>query len=448
MRVRSGWLAASLADREHFSITELNDGWRLACQARPELPLVLDCEQMEMAVLADQQAAPRSERSGFGVAIDLGTTTLAAELIALASGEVLAVETALNPQTCFGSDVMSRIRAALAGEDLTTPIRAALRSMLSALLSCRGEELQEVVIVGNTAMHHLFCGLAVESLAAAPYESPTLGEQSFTMAELGWDLAGHATVRFAGCLGGFVGSDILAGILATGMAQSEHLMALVDLGTNGEIAIGNREGIVVASTAAGPAFEAGAIRMGMRAATGAVAHVSVVDGKLQAEVIGGGAPRGICGSGLVDAVAAGLDCGAILASGRIADGSKRFPVAGGVELVQADVRELQLAKGAIAAGFRILLRQIGAEWEDLAAVHLAGAFGNYVRVASAARIGLLEAPAAMIHAAGNTALQGAKYLLAAERQSLPPVEHLSLAADAAFEEEFGTSMGFPEAPQS
>jgi uncharacterized 2Fe-2S/4Fe-4S cluster protein (DUF4445 family) len=139
--------------------------------------------------------------------------------------------------------------------------------------------------------------------------------------------------------------------------------------------------------------------------------------------------------------------GAILPSGRIADGSKRFPVAGAVELVQADVRELQLAKGAIAAGFRILLRRIDAKAQDLRAIYLAGAFGNYVQAASALRIGLLEAPAGMIHAAGNTALRGAKLLLAAAEPVLPPVEHFSLAADPAFQDEFGSSMGFAENPR-
>jgi uncharacterized 2Fe-2S/4Fe-4S cluster protein (DUF4445 family) len=223
-----------------------------------------------------------------------------------------------------------------------------------------------------------------------------------------------------------------------------ELIALVDLGTNGEIAIGNRDRIVCASTAAGPAFEAGAIRMGMRAATGAIAHVAVEAGQLHATVIGGGEPWGICGSGLVDAVAAGLELGAILPSGRIADGSKCFPVSGAVELTQADVRELQLAKGAIAAGFRILLRRMGVGAGDLQAIHLAGAFGNYLQVSSALRIGLLDARAGMIHAAGNTALRGAKLLLAAEEPALPAVEHFSLAADPAFQDEFGVSMGFME----
>ena len=448
VRVRSGWLPATHADCEVFTNGELNDGWRLACQARPEGPVVLECGQWKMDVLSDTAALPASGRKGLGIAIDAGTTTIAAQLIDCANGEVLAVETALNPQAAFGSDVMSRIRAVLAGEDLATPIRASLGEMVKRLTAQRAKDVAEVVLVGNTVMHHLFSGLPVEALAAAPFVSPHLGQQEFTPAELGWALPDSCGVRFAHCLGGFVGSDILAGIVAVGMHQSAELVALVDLGTNGEIAIGNREGIVCASTAAGPAFEAGAIRMGMRAATGAIAHVNVVNGALHATVIGGGAARGLCGSGLVDAVAAGLTMGAIEASGRIADGSKRFPIAEPVVLHQADVRELQLAKGAIAAGFSILLRRLGARADALKAIHLAGAFGNYLQVASALRIGLLHADAKAIHAAGNTALRGAKLLLMAPEPPLPAMEHFSLAADPGFQDEFAACMRFPAEAES
>jgi len=362
---------------------------------------------------------------------------------------VLGVETMLNPQAAFGSDVMSRIRAALEGQDVTTPIRTALGQLVARLARGRASQVTEVLLVGNTVMHHLFCGLDVEPLAHVPFQSPHFAEQRFTARDLGWDLPSHCVIRFARCIGGFVGSDILAGIVAAGIANGSDLTALVDLGTNGEIAIGNRHGIVCASTAAGPAFEAGAIRMGMRAVTGAIAHVSLTDdalaeGALRSTVIGDVAPRGICGSGLVDAVAAGLRSGAILANGRIADGSKIFPVAPPVVLYQSDIRELQLAKGAIAAGFRLLLKRLGAQARSLHAIHLAGAFGNYVQIESALRVGLLEAPHSVIHAAGNTALRGAKMLLLAEEPPLPLIEHVSLSADPAFQDEFASCMSFPE----
>jgi uncharacterized 2Fe-2S/4Fe-4S cluster protein (DUF4445 family) len=188
--------------------------------------------------------------------------------------------------------------------------------------------------------------------------------------------------------------------------------------------------------------------MGMRAVTGAIAYVALTEdglaeGTLRSTIIGDVAPRGICGSGLVDAVAAGLRSGSILSNGRIADSSKIFPVAPPVVLYQSDIRELQLAKGAIAAGFRLLLKRLGAQVSSLHAIDLAGAFGNYVQIESALRIGLLEAPHAIIHAAGNTALRGAKMLLLADEPQLPTIEHVSLAADPAFQDEFANCMTFP-----
>ena len=445
VRVLSGSLPATEADSAAFTADQLSHGWRLACQARARSPLVFECGQWRMQILADAYvtSAQGWSESRKKIAIDLGTTTIAAQLVD-ADGNVLAVETELNPQAAFGSDVMSRIRAVLDGHDLTTPIRTAIGEIVARLAADRRDQVSEVVLVGNTVMHHLFGGLGVEPLSHVPFASPHLGEQRFTARDLTWKLPANCVIRFARCIGGFVGSDILAGIVASGIAQSEQLAALVDLGTNGEIAIGNRHGVVCASTAAGPAFEAGAIRMGMRAVTGAIAYVALHNEELHATVIGDVLPRGICGSGLVDAVAAGLRLGQILANGRVADGSKLFPVAPPVVLYQSDIRELQLAKGAIASGFRILLRSLGASTRDLSSIYLAGAFGNYVQIDSALRIGLLDASHSIIHAAGNTALRGAKLLLLADCEpSLPPIEHVSLAADPNFQDEFAFAMGFP-----
>jgi uncharacterized 2Fe-2S/4Fe-4S cluster protein (DUF4445 family) len=485
VRVLSGALPVTEADATILTPEEIAKGWRLACRARAEESLVLECGQWHMQILAGNQADAPSfpavlswesvrdhAHKRHAIAIDLGTTTIAAQLIDAASGDVLAVETALNPQAAFGSDVMSRIRAVLDGQDPTTPIRAVLGEVIARLAGGRVPQIAEVLLVGNTVMHHLFCGLDVEPLAHAPFVSPSLGEQRFTARELGWELPADCIVRFAHCIGGFVGSDILAGIVAAGVGRGDELTALVDLGTNGEIAIGNRHGIVCASTAAGPAFEAGAIRMGMRAVTGAIAYVAVADGALRPTVIDDAAPRGICGSGLVDAVAAGLRTGAILSNGRIADTTKVFPIAPPVVLYQSDIRELQLAKGAIAAGFRLLIKRLAKtdekgtgmkgtgfslysdpmegnegtlapEGQTLRAIHLAGAFGNYVQIESARRIGLLEAPHAIIHAAGNTALRGAKMLLLGGEPVLPPIKHVSLAADPEFQDEFAACMSFP-----
>ena len=449
VRVLTGSLPITDADCAAFPMQQLENGWRLACQACAQTPLVLECGQWHMDVLTDNAGLAAAGKHGLGIAIDLGTTTIAAQTVDLASGTVLGVETELNPQASFGSDVMNRIRAVLNGDDLTTVVRAALGQIIARLARGREDEIAEVILVGNTVMHHLFSGRDVEPLSHAPFASTHLSVQTFCSDDLSWSLPAACSIRFAHCLGGFVGSDILAGIIATGIAHSDDLVALVDLGTNGEIAIGNRHGIVCASTAAGPAFEAGSIRMGMRAATGAISYVALSGGEMKATVIGDVEPRGICGSGLVDAVAAGLNSGAILASGRIANGSKIFPVAGPVVLYQADIRELQLAKAAIAAGFKLLLKRLGANTGDLKSIYMAGAFGNYVQIESAIRIGLIDiGPGVshhLVHAAGNTALRGAKMmLLAAEEPMLPTIEHIGLASDQAFQDEFANCMTFPE----
>ena len=448
VRVLAGSLPVTGPDLSVFSAEEVADGWRLACQARAEMPLVLECGQWHMDVLTDNSGLSSGGKSGLGIAIDLGTTTIAAQMVDMATGSVLGVETNLNPQASFGSDVMSRIWAALCGADLTTVVRVALRQMIAKLAGGREQEIVEVVLVGNTVMHHLFAGLDVEPLSHVPFASPHLGVQRFRAQDLGWELHSACRIRFERCLGGFVGSDILAGILAVGISRAEDLLALVDLGTNGEIAIGNRRGIVCASTAAGPAFEAGSIRMGMRAATGAISHVSLDQDVMRATMIGDVEARGICGSGLVDAVAVGLQTGAVLPSGRIANGTRLFPVSDPVILFQADIRELQLAKAAIASGFRLLLKRLDVSADRLQSIYLAGAFGNYVQAESAIRIGLIEAPIERIHARGNTALRGAKMLLlSAGEPILPPIEHVSLAADPGFQDEFMNCIAFPEAAE-
>ncbi len=255
----------------------------------------------------------------------------------------------------------------------------------------------------------------------------------------------QTVVEFLPCLGGFVGSDILAGIVATGLHESRELMALMDLGTNGEVVVGNRDRMLCTATAAGPAFEGARISQGMRAATGAISEVCVENGSISCRVIGGGEPRGLCGSGLVDAVAAGLELDWIHPSGRMA---RVMPLAGNVSLLPADVRELQLAKGTIAAGLRILTKRLGTSLEDITQLHLAGAFGNYISHTSAQRIGLLRVPLSRVTLAGNTALLGAKRALfedAAVWDAIAwRVENVALNEDPAFQEIYAEEMRFPE----
>jgi uncharacterized 2Fe-2S/4Fe-4S cluster protein (DUF4445 family) len=474
-KVLEGSLAIHEADKHRLNARELAEGWRLACCARAEGDLSLELAQWEAAILTDDSEFAFTPRPGLGIAIDLGTTTLAAQLLDLQSGRVLGVRTALNSQAKHGADIMSRVEFALAGEGqqiLQTLVREQIGELVGDLMSANSNRansplparaaeptatpeqtvpsvLKHVVLVGNTVMHHLFCGLSLEPLSHYPFEPHSPGLQLFTAGEMGWQLTDAPGVRFLPCLGGFVGSDILAGLLATRMHEADELQVLIDLGTNGEIVVGNRERLLCASTAAGPAFEGARISMGMRAATGAIAEVRVNDGELQCHVLGNVAPRGICGSGLVDAVAAGLELGRLRSNGRLAKGES-LVVASPVCISQWDVRELQLAKGAIAAGLRLLLEQWGAGSDDLARVHLAGAFGNYINYASAQRIGLFKVAPEKVKPAGNTALLGAKLALfnldqqdGSYPEILNKVRHVSLNEDTAFQQVYVEEMGFP-----
>ncbi len=437
VRVLEGRLAITAEMQQVFSEAELRDGWRLACCSVVEGPLVLEIPQWDTPVLSDDTPLAFEPAEGIGIAIDLGTTTLVAQSVDLRSGAVLGVETGLNPQAAHGADVMTRIEFALSGgaAELAHSIRECLGGMIACLPG--HADAHTVLLAGNTAMHHLFCGIDVTPLAAVPFRPSNDGEQVLAVPELGWRLPEAAAVRFLPCLGGFVGSDLLAGILATGIHKSTELRALIDLGTNGEIVLGKAGRILCASAAAGPAFEAGRIRMGMRAAAGAISHVVVRGGAFECRTVGDGPPQGICGSGLVDAVAAGLESGAILPNGRLAGGRRELELSGPVRITQQDIRELQLAKGAIAAGLRLLAERWGASLEEIQTVYLAGAFGNYVRMESARRIGLLEVAPERVVPSGNTALRGAKMALLGQAAEIRAITgHVPLAEDPRFQDTF------------
>jgi uncharacterized 2Fe-2S/4Fe-4S cluster protein (DUF4445 family) len=454
VRVMSGRLPVTPEQERMLSREELEAGWRLSCQCVAADDLTLEMAQWEAAILSDETSLTIVPRSGLGVALDVGTTTLVAQLLDLRTGNVLGVRTALNPQARHGADIMSRVSYAVADggqAKLVESIRKQTAKMIGELIEGAGVrpgDLSEVVLVGNTVMHHLFCDIDLEPLSHYPFEPPDLGNRILTPADLGWDLLPGVKVEFLSCIGGFVGSDILAGLYAKRMHESSELVALVDLGTNGEIVVGNRERLISASTAAGPAFEGARIYMGMRAATGAVSEVHIRDGGLVCHVLGNVTPRGICGSGLVDAVACALDLGLILPGGRFTDRGNSLPLSPPVKISQTDVRELQLAKGAIAAGIRLLLREFGAGLNDVSTVYLAGAFGNYINIASAERIGLLAFPQERVTPAGNTALLGAKLALFSNRSEFNPlarrIEHVTLSEKPDFQDIYVEEMIFPD----
>jgi uncharacterized 2Fe-2S/4Fe-4S cluster protein (DUF4445 family) len=426
VKVIGGSLLGSADQEQILPRPEWDDGWRLACRCQVETGVTLEVGQWDTAILADHLDLLFTPRDGQGIAVDLGTTTLVAQLLDFNSGRVLAVRTALNPQVAYGADVMSRVEFAFSSEGhakLVDLVRRKIGELILELVAETGSELARpdtIVIVGNTVMHHLFCGLGLETLSRTPFETAAGGLHEFRAGDLGWTLSGDPTVRVLPCLGGFVGSDILAGVLATRMHESPSLVGLV-------------------------------ISMGMQATTGAITEVTIEEDQLCCRVMGGTAPRGICGSGLVDAVAAALELGWIQPNGRLTSGGDRLALAPPVTLTQRDIRQLQLAKGAVAAGIRILLDRLGAEVGGVSRLYLAGAFGNYVKPASARRIGLIDFPDESVEPAGNTALLGAKLaLLAHESDDLgfsairKSIDHMSLAADPHFQEIFVEETVFPE----
>ncbi|MBP1685206.1 MAG: Methyltransferase corrinoid activation protein [Deltaproteobacteria bacterium] len=465
IKVTSGTLSVTPDEAAILTPGERAQGWRLACRAVVDADVTLEIGQWETVILADHSSFAFAPRPGRGIAVDLGTTTIVAQLLDLETGHVLAVRTAVNPQTVHGADIMIRIHAALAerrqaelvGQSRRVVAELCTKLLRSAQLEAAPPEavplealpLEAVVIAGNTAMHHLFCDIDVSPLSRAPFEPVDGGTWTVRAHELGWSLPGDPTVQFLPCVGGFVGSDVLCGVLATCMHQSETPFILVDLGTNGEIVVGNRERMLCASTAAGPAFEGGRISRGMRATTGAISEVWSENGEWRCRVIGDVAARGVCGSGLVDAVAVGLDLGLIEPSGRLARHGQPLEVAPSVALTQGDIRELQLAKAAIAAGIQILRERFGEAARAPIPIYLAGAFGNYVNKSSARRIGLINAPEASIEPAGNTALLGAKLVLFRnppedELQRIRArMRHIPLAAVATFHDSFIRETRFP-----
>jgi len=449
VRVLKGELRETGEAAKPLSGDERADGWRQVCRCQAEGDVTLELAQWEAAILGDDSQFEFHAREGCGIAIDLGTTTLIGQLVDLRNGNVLAVRSGLNPQARHGADIMTRIEFAQTDEGrrkLVTLIRSQLGELVGELVVAAKIEsaaVNRVTLVGNTVMHHLFCGFDLRPLAQVPFETPALDQVGYRSTELGWKLGEKCEIRFLPCIGGFVGSDVLGGIIATGMADSEELIALVDLGTNGEIVVGNRDGILCASTAAGPAFEGARISMGMRAATGAISRVESRDGRLHCHVLGDGRPRGICGSGLVDAVAAGLKLDLIRPNGRLPAGAD-LSLVGDVRLTQGDLRELQLAKGAIAAGLRILQQRRGGE---LARVDVAGAFGNYLNLESARRIGLIDHPPEFVHPVGNTALRGAKMALFEDETDAwesvrRKIEHVGLGSDPEFMDVYVGEMNF------
>lgn len=350
--------------------------------------------------------------AGLGVSVDVGTTTLAAYLVERSTGRVLASDARLNPQRPHGADVISRLSFAIESEEnaalLQREILAAIDEMTRSMLERAGragEEIRCRALVGNTVMMHLLGGYPARPLAFAPF---TPAYTALHEKELG----GVRTI-LGGCISGYVGADTLAAALACGLDERDENAMLIDIGTNGEIMLKKDGRCFACSCAAGPAFEGAHIACGTGAVAGAIDHARVENGEIVYTTIGGGEATGICGSGLIDLTAALLERGDITPMGRMA-GDVRLSER--VYLARSDIREVQLAKAAIASGIRILAEQAGAALADIEKVYLAGGFGNFIGLDSACRIGLLPAALrAKIVPVGNAAGSGSVRLLVSEQ---------------------------------
>jgi uncharacterized 2Fe-2S/4Fe-4S cluster protein (DUF4445 family) len=440
VKLLKGKLEAGPVQQKKLDKLGLKGNWRLACFCTADSDITLEIAQFENIILADNTTFEFTPRAGFGIAIDLGTTTIVVQLVNLENGHILDSVSDVNPQSKYGADLISRIQSCLDGNqaDLQNLIRLKTGEMVHAMLQKHPAEISKVALVGNTAMHHIFSGFNVQPLSFYPFESPDLGAQQFSPEELQWQLPCETKIRFYPSIGSFVGSDILAGIAATNMSERDEFNVLIDLGTNGEIVVGNRDQIVCASTAAGPAFEGAKISQGMRAATGAISSIFSKNEKIHCHVIGNVPAKGICGSGLIDAMAVFLQNEKIGPFGEIASGKQQIELATGVFLSQSDIREFQLAKAAIAAGLQILLDHFKITFNDIDQVFIAGGFGNFLNIQNVIQTGLIETTGEKIIKLGNTALIGAKMFLFEEedftRKILKKTTHINLEGDARFQD--------------
>jgi uncharacterized 2Fe-2S/4Fe-4S cluster protein (DUF4445 family) len=391
------------------------------------------------ASVRDAEVISVGPRGGhnLGMAVDLGTTKIAGYLVDLETGETLSTKGIMNPQISYGEDVIARIgRAQRSPEDASTlqekvleALAALSEELCQEAVDARPEEIKDLVVVGNTAMHHLLLRLPVEQLARAPHVPAVARALDIKARNLGLPVAPGAYVHLLPNIAGFVGADHVAVLLSINAGEAKGPMLAIDIGTNTEISLVIRGEISSVSCASGPAFEGAHISSGMRAAPGAIEHLLIAGQEIQYHTIHGTKPAGICGSGIFDTLAQLFTNGIIDKGGRIQkdhprvrenqDGREFVIVSeeerdGGpaITITQADVRELQLAKAAIQSGIQILLRDKGLADEDLEEVVVAGAFGTYLNISSAVAIGMLPAiPASRFRQVGNAAGVGAKIAL-------------------------------------
>ncbi len=412
--------------------------------------------------------APGTSR--LGLAVDLGTTKVAAYLIDLQTGRTLASMAVMNPQIAYGEDVVTRITRALQSIQGATQMQALALQALTQLsedlcnaVGAHPRDIVDTVVVGNTAMHHLLLRLPVEQLVMVPYVPAVSSALDVKVRDLGLSFAPGAYVHLLPNIAGYVGADHVAMILATQLWEAEGTVLALDIGTNTEICLAHHGQLSSVSCASGPAFEGAHIKHGMRAAVGAIERLRLVDDRVEYHTIDGAPPVGLCGSGILDALAQLLVMGVVDRSGRMQrharvrghDSEREFVLVEeadrnsgpAITITQHDVRQLQLAKGAIFTGISALLQAAGIGSDDVHQVIIAGAFGSYIDVSSAIAIGMLPSlPLVRFHQVGNAAGTGARLALISRQQRetaaevAEQVRYIELATIPSFSELFAESM--------
>lgn len=476
-------------DTTVLGVEQVRAGWRLGCRlelssdTRVELSNVVSAGALKsFGPLAILPAQVLDRAEGFGFAVDIGTTTLAAALVDLRDGSVVRTISAANPQITYGADIMTRIAFAResvhGGAELHRRLVHALNSMCDDLLASTRiarEAVLRIVLVGNSTMMHTLAGADVSPLGEAPFEGSLHGAWSGPAAHIGLDLP-HAAVWCPPIMRSHVGADLLASIIATNIDLDPDLTLLIDLGTNTEMVLASSKGLTVTSASGGPAFEASSIRCGMRAIPGAIDQLRIdANARIRVHTVAQGPPIGICGSGLLDAVAEMLRVGVVDMSGRMCS-AQELPAenrALGRRLVQdiygralwiagpqddpvvvsaIDVRQLQLVKASISAAATLLLERSGHAWSDVDQVFVAGAFGNYINKTSAQMIGLLpDIDSERLRFVGHTAGIGARMMLLSDAVRARAIriaeaaDYIDLAGHHDYEERFIQALPFTTA---
>ena len=427
IRLTEGFLPVTDSDRRVFSEEELKEGWRLACMAYPQEDVAIELpdggeDQFEVLSQFQNQEKKTADSDGtYGIAIDIGTTTIAVHLISIPDGSLAASSSSINHQRAYGADVVSRMQASNEGkgEELKQCIRRDLKEGILSVLkesSVRPEQIKKAAIGANTTMGHLLLGLSCQTLGVYPFTPVDISCIEKPLRELvDEELPDCPAVLLPG-ISTYVGGDIVSGLLFCGFDESDRVNMLIDLGTNGEMAIGRKDRILVTSTAAGPAFEGGNISCGMGSVAGAICHVKLDENRTpQIETIGNKPPAGLCGTGVVETAAELLRCGLIDETGLLDeeyfdDGLVLAVSPEGKELTftQKDIREIQMAKAAVRAGLETLILRYGVTYDQIGSVYLAGGFGYKIDKEKAVEIGMIpEELKDKIETVGNSSLGGA-----------------------------------------